>query len=201
MTAPIIIGLCGRAGVGKDTAADYLEREYGFVSATFAQPLKIMLDALLCDANIDYTYLYEPKLKNVEIPQLGVSGRQLMQTLGDWGRSLSPTWWVRLLALNVGLDGAGSTPVHDRIVISDVRYPNEAAWVLAKSGHLVRIHYADFEPVREHSSESHVEFLPATVELYNDHTSLDGFHIKIDDAMRKLGIQPRGYWPEQEAAA
>jgi hypothetical protein len=49
-----------------------------------------MLDTLLSDAGVNYTYLYEPSLKNQPIPSLGVSARELMQTLGDWGATCRP---------------------------------------------------------------------------------------------------------------
>lgn len=36
----MIIGICGRAGSGKDTAADFLVKEHGFVKVALADPLK-----------------------------------------------------------------------------------------------------------------------------------------------------------------
>src|SRR5262249_21718742 len=35
-----VIGICGRAGAGKDTAADVLVKEFGFVKVSLADPLK-----------------------------------------------------------------------------------------------------------------------------------------------------------------
>lgn len=39
----ICIGLCGRAGTGKDTVASYLADNYGFVQVAFADPIKRLI--------------------------------------------------------------------------------------------------------------------------------------------------------------
>jgi hypothetical protein len=40
VTLPILIGLAGYAGSGKDTAADYLVHTHGFIKLAFADPLR-----------------------------------------------------------------------------------------------------------------------------------------------------------------
>jgi len=37
---PLVIGLCGRKRVGKDTVAEYLKKQFGFTQYAFADPLK-----------------------------------------------------------------------------------------------------------------------------------------------------------------
>ena len=71
MRDPLIIGLIGRAGAGKDTAADYLCTAHGFERYAFAQPLKTMLEALFVEVGIDYARLFEPSLKEQPIELLG----------------------------------------------------------------------------------------------------------------------------------
>ena len=187
---PLIVAFTGLAGSGKDASADHLCGTYGFVRASFAEALKDMAANLLDEANVDYSHLFERHLKEKPIAALhGVSGRQIMQTLGDWGRALHADWWVTLLARRLGLDGGpSSAPVHDRIVITDVRMPNEAAWVLQHHGLLLRLQRDQAQPVRQHDSELHVHRLPASVDIDNNGPTLVGLHAQLDAVMRDLGV-------------
>jgi hypothetical protein len=165
-------------------------QRYGFVRASFAQPLKSMLESMLNDAGIDYAYLYEPSLKNEPIPGLcGVSARRMMQTLGtEWGRALHPAWWVFLLERTLGLPEA---PVHDRIVVTDVRFANEGAWLRQHGGKLIRLHRDLAAPVEPHESEAYIHELDAHVDLVNNGPTLAGLHGLLDGTMADLGIDTR----------
>jgi hypothetical protein len=137
----ILLGLTGAAGAGKDTVAGRLEANHGFVTHAFAEPIRDMLTALLTSAGIDYAHLFERHLKELPVPWLGTSGRRMMQTLGtEWGRALHPDLWVRHAALTLGLhDLPRSAPVHDRIVITDERFANEANWIQSLGGKIIRV--------------------------------------------------------------
>lgn len=193
MTDPLIIAFTGRAGAGKDTAAEHLRTRYGFVCVSYALALKEMLEAMLTARVIDYAYLYEPQLKNRPIPGIGKSARELMQTLGDWGRGLDPQFWVHALADSIGMsraDPADWAPMHDRIAVTDVRYVNEAAWVQQHGGQLVRLVRRGLTPVRAHSSEEHADTLPAQHVITND-SSVTELHRMLDITMAAIGVAPR----------
>lgn len=178
---PLIIGLAGRAGVGKDTAAAWLFGRHGFERYAFADPLRSMLGQLLADAGVDPGYLYESAAKELVIPELGVSARQLMQTLGtEWGRSLRPDFWLRMAELALGLPDA---PVHDRIVISDVRFPDEAAWIKARGGFVLRIERPTAPGVRAHVSEALQFAADATID---NSLTLALLHLQLDEAISDL---------------
>ena len=182
---PLLIGLTGLAGTGKDTVADRLCAEHGFERHAFAEPIRDMLAAMLTGANIDYAYLFERDLKERPVPHLGISGRRLMQTLGtEWGRSLDPDLWVRLAAITLGLHGASSAPIHDRIVITDVRFPNEAAWIESLGGRVVRV-TRPAPAVAAHVSEQHIAQLPCTLAIDNTGTLAD-LHDQVDELARLL---------------
>lgn len=187
---PALVGLCGAAGSGKSEAAWYLTSRFGFEHLAFADALRDMLCSHLTELGIDHAYITEPGMKALPIPGLpgGASGRQLMQTLGDWGRGIDPDYWVRCLAL---ASGVGRTPVHDRILVSDVRYPNEAAWLLQHGGVLIRLVREGAEPVRSHSSEQHWAELPAHITLVNNGPTLEGLHGLLRGAMADSGLEPR----------
>jgi len=111
---PILIGITGRAGVGKDTLAGFL----GYPTDAFAATLKLMMSA---------AGLPEPatrREKEHAIEGLGFSWRRAAQRLGtEWGRSLNPNLWLLLLERRCR---ASNQKV---IVITDVRFENEAAFI------------------------------------------------------------------------
>jgi hypothetical protein len=158
MSGNIIIGLTGFAGAGKDTVARYLcQPHHGFEPYAFADPLRDMLIALLCPANIPVQYLTERRLKEQPIPGLDISARRLMQTLGtEWGRNqVTQDLWTRIAGMTLGIgDDPSVLPVADKIVISDVRFPNEAGWIRQHGGYVVRV-MREATPVAAHESEQH----------------------------------------------
>jgi hypothetical protein len=159
-------------------------RAHAFERYALADPLRSMLGTLLSDAGLDYAHLFERHLKEREIPELGISGRRLMQTLGtEWGRQLRPDFWLRIAELALGLH-AGSSPIHDRIVITDVRFPNEAAWIEQHGGYVVRVVRAA-EPVDRHESELHIEQIVPAACLDNTGTERD-LHDQVDALMHRL---------------
>lgn len=189
-----ILGLTGRAGAGKDTVAEYLCSVHGFERYAFAEPIRDMATALLVAAGIDYAHLFERGLKEQPIAGLGpdaaISGRQILQSLGDWGRAQHPDFWVRIAARALGLhDLPNSSPVHHRIVVTDVRYPNEAAWIVALGGRIVRVLRDAAPAIRSHDSESHTATLLAWHELDNG-ASKDWLYGQIDTLVQALEDAP-----------
>jgi len=201
---PIVIGLAGHGGAGKDTAAAYLVQRYGFVQAAFADPIRSMALLLLEEAGIDHRWLTDRAYKELRIPGLGVSARALMQTIGtEVGRHLHPSIWTRHMALRLGLAGAGlpnTYPVHDRIVVSDVRFENEAHWVHLVGGKVIRLHRNQAAAVRTHASEAEMLTLAADVDLHNHGEHFAGLHGLLDGAMAEWGVEERA-WPERHLPA
>lgn len=151
MSKPLLIGLTGPAGAGKSTAAQHLEEGWAFVELALAEPIRDMLAALFHAADIPDAWMTSRALKEQPTP-LGFSYRHMAQTLGtEWGRStLGPGFWLRLATLRLErphLQG-------DSVVVSDIRFANEAAWLKARGGVLVRIERA-VPAIAEHESEQH----------------------------------------------
>jgi hypothetical protein len=155
-----IVGLTGLAGSGKSTAAEYLERQHGYVRLRFAAPLKNALRRMLQDALVDdhtIERMIEGDLKEVPQPVLlGKTPRHAMQRLGtEWGRHcIGEAFWVNLLQNTIeGL------PPGTRIVVEDVRFTNEAKMLRSLGGKIIRMEGRG-GIAGSHPSEAGVGFTP-----------------------------------------
>jgi hypothetical protein len=131
----------------------------------FATPLKLALMQML---SVPYETFENRLLKEQPLDWLGLSPRDLMLSLGhEWGRAIDQDFWVKLMERNVSaLLATGKS-----VVISDVRYPNEAEFV-RRIGSLVHIDRPDL-PRLDHESEAGVVFLPGDMAIANRGTFED----------------------------
>ena len=188
----IIIGLAGHAGAGKDTAARYLVSRYGFVQSSFAAPIRDMAAVMLEQVGYSDAHLRHRVFKERVIEELGISPRGLMQALGtEVGRALNLDIWVRHLECRLGLQRNGA-PVHDRIVISDVRFPNETYWVRAKGGKVVRLSRPQNQgQARAHVSETALAGLTPEYDVLNDGATEWALQMRLDRICEDLGADER----------
>jgi len=148
----MLIGLCGPAGCGKTTIAEWLRDHRGFKIVCFADPL---YDAISVITGIPVEGLKDRAKKEAEIPGLGRSPRFLLQTLGtDWGRDMvNSDIWVQAAMARSGDD--------EDVVMADVRFDNEAAAIQARGGqvfYVVRPGWRCLEPDQaSHSSERGID--------------------------------------------
>tara|TARA_R110002072_G_scaffold151470_2_gene300802 strand:- start:13884 stop:14405 length:522 start_codon:yes stop_codon:yes gene_type:complete len=142
----MLVGITGKSGVGKDTAADALVRNHGYVKYSLAEPLKAALNAM---------FGWSPDLwndrgwKEGTIPSIGASPRRLAQTLGtEWGRSIiNPDLWIGIAAKKFQKVGSY------KMVIPDVRFDNEAEWIIQEGGIVIDLTRPGTAAVEAHSSE------------------------------------------------
>lgn len=183
-TQPLILGLTGPAGAGKDTAAAYLEDQYAFVAVAIAEPVRDMVGTLLRFVDVDGAWCIERSLKELPVNVIGRSYRELAQTLGtEWGRGLHAELWLRIAEYRVNrvLDMGAN------VVITDVRFPNEAQWLERAGGRLVRLlrDPAALPTVRAHESEHHTAQLPVWRTLHNTSTRAH-LHDQLDVMVEQL---------------
>jgi len=166
MSRKILIGLAGPARSGKSTAATYIEQQFGFAQYAFAQPLKEALRGML---NLSDREL-EGDLKEEALTDIGLSPRQLMQTLGtEWGRQHGGRdFWLRVAERRLAHIEDALPHAFNGYVISDVRFENEAAWVRARGGVILHIHRPDAPQVASHSSEHGIAIHGGDIEISND---------------------------------
>lgn len=171
---PKIVGLAGPARCGKDTVASLLHRVFNTGSVAFADPIRDSLKAML---GLEWEH-FHGKLKEVEIDWLGKSPRQLMQTLGtEWGRDrVNPDIWLLIAGRKM------DKILEDRgVVVTDVRFENEAEYIRSKGGEVWHISRPGIQAVNAHASEAGVKFVPGVdKKIINDGT-LDDLLTKVFD--------------------
>lgn len=121
----VVIGLTGCAGHGKDTVADYLVENHGFVKISYAGPLK---DAVATLFGFDRQRLESDRAYKESPSVWGQSPRYYMQWLGTDVIRKHVTQDFFMLRMRNELDelmAAGKN-----VVVSDARFDNEAAMVL-----------------------------------------------------------------------
>src|SRR5690606_583210 len=144
-----LIGLTGYAGAGKDTVATYLYG-YGYARYAFADKLKEEVYEAFPDIRETVDEVGWDKAKWVN-PHV----RTTLQDYGVWRRTTEGAYyWVNRVIEQLNAD---RPPF---VVITDVRFPNEAAYVRSiclsdgGGGALVKVERDGVGPVNDHVSES-----------------------------------------------
>lgn len=141
----MIVGLAGYAGAGKDAAGAAFVHQ-GFTRRAFADPLKDIALRIGWDGAKDDT------------------GRRLLQDLGVAAREvLGPDVWVNAALADLPPD----------VVVTDVRFPNEARAIQELGGRLVLVTRPGLGPVNDHVSETLPAIWDFDHELVNDGSLLD----------------------------
>lgn len=126
-----IIGLCGAAGAGKGTVAEALVDRCGLVEMAFADRI---YTAIANITGYSVLELKDREFKERPVEWLGgKSPRHLLQTLGtEWGRdTISASLWVDATMRHIDhLRDCVTTG----IVLTDVRFDNEAEAIRARGG-------------------------------------------------------------------
>lgn len=117
--------------------------------------------------------------------------RRFLQVLGTEGvrGHLGERAWVQATAKAIKDSGA------EKVVISDVRFPNEAAWVHAQGGKIIRVvrmnaGFGTFDNGvgKNHPSEKFIEGLPYDYKITARTGELDRLIKKVDRIMGQQGV-------------
>lgn len=226
-----VIGLCGKMGSGKDTAASILKL-YGYKHLAFAwhikkfaqevfqlneeslwgasnlrnEPQQLILNSW--DASYNFFKARDKFLINLGLNEfdwdtteslrlvcdpfirpndlivdygdfLTVIPRDILRAVGDWGRSIDQNLWV-----NATLKEAVN---FDKVVISDVRYNNEAKAINDLSSidnytaGVLKIVRNNEQARDDHSSEIEQDFLPDNCffDIYKNNRSILALHCHL----------------------
>lgn len=150
MKTTFLVGITGKAGSGKDTLAYMM----GFERYAFASPLKAGLTAMGFPEP-------ERKLKESKIPGFDFTWRLAAQKLGtEWGRSLQADIWLAMA------ERARKACPASVLVITDVRFHNEADWV---RDHGVLVHVRGRTTISDPKTAGHASEIELPV--------MDGDHL------------------------
>ena len=157
-----LIAFIGHQTAGKTTAAKLLESHYGWSRTRFAGPIRNMLRSLgLGD--------YELEGEGKTLPCALLCGQTpvwAMQTLGtEWGRGLiHPDFWVDAWGRQIeGLIQHGG-----KLVVDDLRFPNEAHKIRSLGGKIIRIVRPGIYRGSDHSSEDYTRLIEENHVIHND---------------------------------
>lgn len=184
----MIVAFSGKAGVGKTTAAKYLERYYGFVRVSFADKLKRLSKESFPFTDDD---LSNPKKKNAPFKDYEWSPREYMVNLGAFCRYHDKDYFVKNALLDLAEVGRMKMPA----VIDDLRFPNEAEALKAKKALLIRINrYPKDNPYKPSEDESEIgldgyQHFDSVIHEF-DNKNIRSLTDKLDQLMDNLGLKP-----------
>ena len=161
-----IIGLAGRKRTGKDTFAAVLCDEYGFTRVAFADALKeaaLALDPIISPngpGRVGRLGFYVDML-GWEVAKEHSEVRRTLQRYGVGIRDIDPRFWIRAAERAIQ---AADGPV----VITDVRFQNEADAVEDMGGFVIRLTRPGLDMSDSHASEAGVDALDVGIDIAND---------------------------------
>ena len=173
----ILIGISGKAHSGKDTVADILVNRYGFTKMAFADSLKGLVQQ-------HYGFKKEDLWMDYKTEEV----RRILQGTGELIKSLEgDNFWIRQIQKKI-VYRSMSAGWDNRVVISDVRFPNEKKFIKGCSGITIRIDRPDNEAVEfnpEHVSEQELQGFDYVVV---NRQSIEHLEWKIEQLMMNENI-------------
>lgn len=127
----IFIGLVGYAGSGKDTAYELIRHfiNHDAERLAFADKLKDIADNMLEIADFERVARSSDREVKEQI-------RPLLVWLGEYARKQNEDYWIDKIIPDIIYLKRAGCPI---IVFTDVRYPNEAKYIIDHSGYLINI--------------------------------------------------------------
>lgn len=157
MSNPVRIALAGKKFSGKSTLEKALrhrlELDYSVSTISVAQPLKEGLHRM--GVRTDGPY----------------KDAQAMQDIGDYFRRRNPDWWINLLLEDI--DTLIEYYPAQAVIVSDVRYPNEAVRLQERGFRLVRLHV--IRKQQDQRAHERGEVFTDAIASHPSETALDGY--------------------------
>lgn len=177
----MIVGISGKARSGKDTFAEMLTAELNklsyppYIMMAFAHELKTRCQAAF---DLSYEQLWgdekEELDKRYPKPDTDTfwTAREIMQNYGAFYRSIDDHFWIK------NLFKVAEEKEYKNVVITDVRYVNEAEYIQhKKGGYVIRI-------TRKSKDDVHNMEHPSEVQL--DHYGGFDYYVINDWGFREL---------------
>lgn len=168
-SAPRLIGLSGYATAGKDSVAEVLIRLYGHKRVAFADKLK----SFVREVNPYVAFPTSDKVRAAElVDSLGDTEakkhdeyRRVLQVIGTTVREYfgRDTW----------VDAALNQTSDDYVVVTDVRFQNEAQRIKDLGGIMLRVQRPGVGPANDHISEHDLDGFKFDGYVINDGDLVD----------------------------
>jgi len=179
-----IIGISGKAYTGKDTIADYLVQAHQFRKLAFGDRIKDII-SLLYSQRLAGLEFHGETAKEMPIPGMRGSMRELMQTLGQWARRFDDGVWIepvkREMARFLRCTGVQAWPAG--FVICDVRLEHEAHWIRSMGGVIWHVTRKDAPAARVDETEKGTLLYPEKDEWIENDQSQQDLPMKIDQLL------------------
>lgn len=134
----MIVGISGKRGTGKTTAAQWMVKNHKFKQVSFAKDLKDIAKSLFPFTENDLTI---PAKKEGLYKGHDWTPRDFLIHLGEFMRFHEPNYWLDRAMTNC------KDQVKNNYVFDDVRYKNEAEAIKKLGGVILRIErYPKFNP-------------------------------------------------------
>ncbi|MHA1681153.1 MAG: hypothetical protein ACTSUE_09100 [Promethearchaeota archaeon] len=189
-----LIGFTGTMGSGKDTAALHCIEQHNMIRLSFATPLK---QACMKMFGFSHDQMHDTILKETIDTRWNKSPREVLQWMGTdvMREQFGPDFFVKRMEIEINncvLDKIFLNK-YDGIVITDVRFDNEAALIRGLGGSIVHIRRSQqnksstkrVKQHTEHVSESGISHNFLDQNIVNDGT-LGKLFSQVDTLLTKL---------------
>ena len=128
-----LLGIHGKARTGKDTIANYLVQNQGFIRNGLADPVKRAAQQIFM---LTDEQTWNDEFKEVVIPYWGMSPREMFQKVGTEGGRMvfGNDVWIKRWTYHY-------TTYKDvtNYVVSDIRFQNEADYIRSLGGIVIHV--------------------------------------------------------------
>jgi hypothetical protein len=191
-TVPAVVGITGKIGSGKTTVSNYIKQYYNMNEYSFAEPLKKIGECFKFQNKELYGTQEEKLAPSVN---WGISGRVFLQRMGtEIGREILPkiipemdmgdsgSIWIRLFDIHADEVSKSDKP---GLVISDIRFLNEASAIKSRGGIVIRIIRDDEKESgghTTHASEMEMDQIKPDFIIHNS-GNLDNLYNTVNNIM------------------
>jgi len=174
-----LIGVSGKKRSGKDTFADRLV-ERGYERYSLADPIKEAAKSIFGwnDEEVDGTQ------KEDEDAFWGMTPRKALQIMGtdlfreEFGKNI----WLNSLERKI------DTYLPRKVVVPDLRFPNEVEFIQSRGGEVIRIDTSErLDSEDSHESETALDGYSGYDHVIDNNGSLEEFHDNIDTFLENNG--------------
>jgi hypothetical protein len=175
MNEPFVVAICGRAGSGKNEAAEVLQVNGAYVNLALADPIKVWCKSLF---EIEIEKLWGPSQFRDQMT------RKVLQTVGMLGREIDIQKWSKIAVDRIQIINAyGIDPISisenvgdndGHFVVTDLRFQDELVCLQKNFPQTVSIKIErDCVGKSDHESESSVDRVYCDYVIKNNSTIED----------------------------